>query len=71
MIAIPDTEVPEKVDGIGINFHFEDGHIETYIIGIEEIIDIVQCKECKHRPYCCRGKTPLYDNGFCFFGERK
>ena len=47
MIAIPNTDKPKKVDGIGINFHFEDGHIETHIIGIEEIIEIVRCKECK------------------------
>jgi len=46
MIAIPDIDKPKKVDGIKIDFHFEDGHIETHIIGIEEIIDIVKCWEC-------------------------
>ena len=43
MIIIPNIEKPEKVDGIKIDFHFEDGHIESHIIGIEEIIDIVSC----------------------------
>lgn len=71
MIAIPDTEEIKKADGIGLNIHYEDGHIETYIIGIDEIIEIVTCKECKHRSYCCRGRMPLNDNGFCSEGERR
>lgn len=49
MIAIPNTEGIKKADGIGVNIHYEDGHIETYIIGIDEIIDIVTCGECIHR----------------------
>lgn len=48
MIAIPNIEKPKKVDGIKIDFHFEDGRIESHIIGIEEIIDIVPCRECKN-----------------------
>ena len=35
------------------------------------LIDIVTCKECKHRSYCCRGRIPLNDDGFCSEGERK
>ena len=83
MIAIPDIDKPKKVDGIGINFHFEDGHIETHIIGIEDIIDIVTCGECKHyeeSEYIRGDMVCKYHMGhtyyteadrFCSHGERK
>lgn len=40
MIAIPDIDKPKKVDGIGINFHFEDGHMELHILDECELIEI-------------------------------
>ena len=80
MIAIP-IDKPEKADGIGINFHFEDGHIETHIIGIEEIIDIVRCGECKWSytderdgTLWCKVHMSHYrvnSDAFCSYGERK
>lgn len=75
MIAIPDTEEIKKADGIGLNIHYEDGHIETYIIGIDEIIEIVPCVECKHRDSeFCQIRESMYgikDNDFCSYGERR
>lgn len=45
--------------------------IET-LIELEDApsIDIVFCKDCKYRSYCCRGDIPVRDNGFCSDGER-
>ena len=81
MIAIPNTEGIKKADGIGVNIHYEDGHIETYIIGIDEIIDIVTCGDCKHydtesRSFpCCTdifgAVRYMEPDGFCSKGERR
>lgn len=80
MIAIPDIEKPKKVDGIKIDFHFEDGHFETYIIDIEEIIDIVTCEECKYGIleddddiYQCEYNGSAWNEGnhSCSYGERR
>ena len=74
MIAIPDVNKPKKVDGIGISFHFEDGHIETHIIDIEEIIDIVKCWECEyykgHEEYCEIDHFAR-EYGFCYSGKKR
>ena len=74
-IYIPNIEKPKKVDGIKIDFHFEDGHIESHIIGIEEIIDIVTCEECIHHNdgICHRPKWPfaVEPTDFCSYGERR
>lgn len=74
MIAIPNIEKPKKVDGIKIDFHFEDGHIESHIIGIEEIIDIVICGECKQldqTKWCDLFLHYMNEDDFCSYGERR
>lgn len=77
MIAIPDTEEIKKADGIGLNIHYEDGHIETYIIGIDEIIEIVTCGECKHwneETHGCNRNPSVgawWETDFCSYGERR
>jgi len=40
MIAIPDMEKPKECDGIGINIHFTDGHMELHILDECELIEI-------------------------------
>jgi hypothetical protein len=85
-IYIPDIEKPKKVDGIKIDFHFEDGHFESHIIGIEEIIEIVTCGECKWSKIyyvkadnstrlCCDNYSGLDKDvdpsDFCPYGERR
>lgn len=77
MIAIPNMDKPKKVDGIKIDFHFEDGHIESHIIDIEEIIDIVTCgEECKHcikgegMPFCDIWLREVEADIFCSYGKR-
>ena len=43
--------------------------VDKYVDALPSL-DIVTCGECKHRPICCRGKIPMYDNGYCSDGER-
>jgi len=43
--------------------------VDKYVDALPSL-DIVTCGECKHRPICCRGEIPMYDNGYCSDGER-
>lgn len=82
-VYIPNMDKPKKADGININFHFEDSHIESHIIGIEEIIDIVTCGECMYYEesefikgdMVCKyhmGHTYYTEaDRFCCYGERR
>lgn len=40
MIAIPNMDKPKDCDGIGINIHFTDGHMELHILDECELIEI-------------------------------
>lgn len=82
MIAIPNMDKPKDCDGIGINIHFTDGHMELHILDECELIeiDLVRCKDCKHydtsRSFpCCTdifgAVRYMEPDGFCSKGERR
>lgn len=39
-VYIPNMEKPKECDGIGINIHFTDGHMELHILDECELIEI-------------------------------
>ena len=53
----------------GIDHYYDATDLEE-ILDEMPSIDIVFCKDCKHRSYCCRADIPVRDNGFCSDGER-
>ena len=76
-VYIPNMEKPKECDGIGINIHFTDGHMELHILDECELIeiDLVRCGECKKVD---TKKCPMYsagwgytDDDWCSEGERR
>lgn len=66
-----DIEAQPTVDVVPMDFH--DRCMEIEIQKRMNMVEVVRCKDCKHRKkntFCLHNMRYEDDNGFCSYGER-